>query len=201
MTDDARQFAPATLRNRDAILDVLKRYLPEDGLVLEVASGTGEHILHFARHCADLIWQPSDPSPEARASIAAWLADQPLPNVLPPLALDAEQMPWPVNAADALVCINMVHISPWEATLGLMQGAGAILSQGAPLLLYGPYRRSDRPLEPSNADFEQSLKARDQRWGLRELDAVIALAEENGLRFVEVVEMPANNCMPVLMKR
>ena len=200
MTEDARQFAPATLRNRDAILDVLQRYLPEDGLVLEVASGTGEHIVHFARHCADLIWQPSDPSPEARASIAAWLADQPLPNVLPPLALDAAEMPWPINAADALVCINMVHISPWEATLGLMQGAGTILAQGAPLLLYGPYRRSDRPLEPSNADFDQSLKERDPRWGLRELDAVIALAEENGLRFVEVVEMPANNCMPIFTK-
>jgi hypothetical protein len=187
---DARH-APATARNREPILAVLREVLPETGLVLEVASGTGEHVRFFAEALPGLAWQPSDPDPDARASIAAWCAG--VPNIHPPLALDAAAPDWPIAAADAILCINMVHISPWGATEGLFAGASRLLAPGAPLYLYGPYRRADVPTAPSNEAFDASLKARDRAWGLRDLADVIAAGDRDELRFERLVEMPANN--------
>jgi len=186
--------APAALRNRDAIAAVLREVLPESGRVLEVASGTGEHATHFARLFPRLDWQPSDPDPEARASILAWSEAAGLPNLHAPIALDSASNQWPVQSADALLCINMVHISPWRSTEGLMRGAGRVLAgAGAPLILYGPYRRPGVPTAPSNEAFDASLKARDPQWGLRDAEDVAAEAGRNGLRLDKIVEMPANN--------
>ncbi|HKT84553.1 MAG TPA: DUF938 domain-containing protein [Novosphingobium sp.] len=198
---DARRRAPAASRNRDPILAVLREVLPTAGLVLEIASGTGEHAVHFARGLPHLEWQPTDPDPEALASIAAWRDAEALPNLRAPLILDAAQPGWPLERADGVICINMVHISPWEATLGLMAGAGRILTSGAPLVLFGPFRREGRPLEPSNADFDLNLKARDPRWGLRLLEDVSAAAELEGLAFERFVEMPANNLSVIYRRR
>jgi hypothetical protein len=201
MTQDLRRSAPATLRNREPILSVLRPLLPDSGVVLEVASGTGEHAVHFARAQPGLRWQPSDPFADARRSIAAWIRAEKLNNVLPPLDLDAASEDWPIDQADAVLCINMIHISPWEATEGLMRGAGRLLASGHPLYLYGPYRRSGRPLEPSNAAFDADLRLRDERWGLRDVAAVEACAEDNGLALDQLVEMPANNLSLVFRKR
>jgi hypothetical protein len=180
---------------------VLRPALPETGLVLEIASGTGEHTMHFAAAMPALRWQPSDPSPDARASIAAWANAAGLANVLPPLDLDAASEAWPIARADAVLCINMIHISPWEATEGLMGGAARVLAPGQPLYLYGPYRRPGRAIEPSNAAFDADLRRRDPRWGLRDLDVVMACAEANGLLFDRVIEMPANNLSVIFRKR
>jgi len=193
--------APAALRNRDFIAAVLREALPASGMVLEVASGTGEHALHFARLFPRLDWQPSDPDPEARASMLAWSEAAGLPNLRAPAALDAACDRWPVERADALLCINMVHISPWEATEGLMRGAGRVLTEaGAPLILYGPYRRTGVATAPSNAAFDASLKARDARWGLRDVETVAVEAERNGLLLYTLVEMPANNLILVFRR-
>lgn len=197
---DRRLRAPAAARNRDPILAVLREELPASGLVLEVASGTGEHVVHFARALPALDWQPSDPDADARTSVAGWLDAEGLANVRAPLELDASTPAWPIDRADALVCINMIHISPWEATLGLMAGAGRILPAGAPLCLYGPYRRAGHPIEPSNAAFDESLKVRDPRWGLRLLEDVAACAAQQGLRLSRVVGMPANNLCVMFRK-
>lgn len=186
-----RQHAPATRRNREAIAEVLMNALPVKGLVLEVASGTGEHCAHFAREFPAQTWQPSDPDRQARESIAAWA--QGLPNIRPPLDLDAAASDWPIGRADAVVCINMVHVSPWQATLGLFAGAARVLAKGAPLVLYGAYRRDGVPTAPSNEAFDASLKAHDPRWGLRRLEDVRAEAEKAGFVFERLVEMPANN--------
>jgi hypothetical protein len=197
MSDDARRFAPATERNRTAILEVLRRVLPPSGLVLEVASGTGEHCAFFAAALPALDWQPSDPDAESRASVDAWCGR--LPNVRAALALDAAG-DWPVARAEAVLCVNMVHIAPWEATVGLMRGAGRVLGAGAPLVLYGPYRRDGVATAESNEDFDRSLRARDARWGLRRLEEVAAEAARNGFGAPEVVEMPANNVTVVFRK-
>jgi SAM-dependent methyltransferase len=197
----ARRFAPATARNRDPILEVLGLMLPESGIVLELASGTGEHVVHFARARPGLVWQPSDPSPEARESIAAWVAAEGLPNVLAPLALDAAAADWPLEHIDAAVCINMLHISPWAATEGLMRGVGERLASGGLLYIYGPFRRADASTAPSNEAFDADLKGRDARWGLRRLEDVRAEAEANGLGFEAFVEMPANNLSLIFRKR
>lgn len=197
---DARRHAPATSRNREPILAVLREVLPPSGLVLEIASGTGEHGVHFAGGLPGIKWQPSDPDADALTSIAAWRSEGPA-NLLPPIMLDAAAPVWPVERADAVVCINMIHISPWEATLGLMAGAGRILPPGAPLVLYGPFRREGRPLEPSNAAFDLSLKERDPRWGLRLLQDVSAAAEAEGLAFERLVQMPANNLSVIYRRR
>ena len=189
---DPRRFAPATERNRDPIAEVLGGVLPARGRVLEVASGTGEHVVHFAARFPEIVWQPSDPDPGALASIAAWKAEAGLANVLEPIRLDAAG-PWPAVEADAILCINMVHISPWAATEGLMRGAAAVLKPGAPLILYGPYRRAGVPTAPSNEAFDASLKARDPQWGLRQVEDVEAEALRNHLHLERVVEMPANN--------
>jgi hypothetical protein len=189
----ARRHAPATKRNREPIATLLAEELPERGLVLEIASGSGEHCAFFAGRFPDLQWQASDPEEAARASIAEWCDG--LPNVLPPLALDATAAAasWPITAADALLCVNMVHISPWEATLGLMAGAKRLLGPGAPLILYGPYRQRGVPTAQSNEAFDVSLKARDPRWGLRHVEDVSAAAAARGLTLQRVVAMPANN--------
>lgn len=199
-TDDLRRYAPAALRNRDPILNVLRQILPPKGLVLEVASGTGEHIVHFAHHLANLEWQPSDPSALARESIAAWIEAERLANIQPPIELDAAQDTWPVDQVAAILCINMVHISPWEATVGLIRGAGRILHPGGTLYLYGPYRRSGQPLEPSNAAFDRDLRKRDTRWGLRKLDDIIQCATDHGLIFEQSIDMPANNLSVIFRK-
>ena len=190
---DARRTAPHVARNAAPIIEVLRDVLPESGLVLEVASGSGEHALAFARAFPNLLWQPSDPDPAALASIEAWRATEGLPNLLAPLSLDAAATDWPIGHGDAILCINMVHISPWAATLGLLDGAARLLAPDAPLYLYGAYRRDGVPTAPSNEAFDASLKARNPEWGVRRLEDVTAEAERRGLCFDRVVEMPANN--------
>ncbi|HEX9963805.1 MAG TPA: DUF938 domain-containing protein [Allosphingosinicella sp.] len=192
-----KRFAPATERNRAPIAAVLRGALPERGLLLEIASGTGEHAARLSASFPRLRWQPSDPDPGALASICAWREEAGAPNLLEPLHLDASAEHWPVEAADAILCVNMVHISPWAATEGLMRGAGRLLPTGGPLILYGPYRRSGVPTAPSNEAFDESLKSRNPEWGLRELEAVEAEAARHGLGLERVVEMPANNLILV----
>ena len=198
--NDARRSAPHVARNAGAIVDVLRGILPDKGLVLEIASGSGEHGLHFARAFPSLTFQPSDPDPQALASIAGWREAEGPPNLLPPLELDASSAEWPLAAAEAILCINMVHISPWAATEGLMRGAGRLLAPGCPLYLYGAYRRAGVHTAPSNEAFDASLKARNSAWGVRDLEAVTAEAESNGLRLDAVIEMPANN-LSVVFRR
>jgi SAM-dependent methyltransferase len=190
---DLRRSAPAASRNQAPIAAVLRESLPASGLVLEIASGTGQHAAHFASAFPALAWQPSDPDPASLESIHAWREEAGLPNLLPPIRLDAEAWPWPVDRADAILCINMVHISPWAATLGLLRGAGGLLPSGGPLILYGPYRRAEVPTAPSNEAFDLSLKSRNQEWGLRDVEEVSDSAEGQGLRFERLFEMPANN--------
>lgn len=199
MSDD-RRSAPHVARNAVPITEVLRDILPERGLVLELASGSGEHGLHFARTFPELRWQPSDPEPAALRSIHAWRVESGLANLLPAIPLDVRATEWPVAHADAVLCINMIHISPWSATAGLMRGAGRLLGEGAPLYLYGPYRRAGVETAPSNAAFDESLKARDPEWGLRDLEAVAGEAEKNGLVLERVVEMPANNISAIFRK-
>lgn len=188
-----RAYAPAAARNREAIADVLSRWLPPTGLVLEVASGTGEHATMFAWRFPHIVWQPSDPAADALTSIEAWRVEANLPNLRSPIRLDAAS-DWPPLTVDGVVCINMVRISPWAATLGLIAGAAASLARGNPLILYGPFLQDGVPLAPSNADFDASLRSRDPSWGLRQVKTVSAAASP---RFVaeEVVAMPANNLM------
>jgi len=192
---DDKRHAPATLRNRDAIAAVLADWLPRSGTILEIASGSGEHLVHFAATFPHLDWQPSDPDPAALTSIAAWSAEADLANSAPPLALDASAPDWPLAAADAVLCINMVHISPWEATLGLFAGAARLAAAGAPLILYGPYMEADVPTAESNIAFDASLRARNPAWGLRDTAAVEAAAADAGWAFAERRAMPANNLM------
>lgn len=198
---DQLPSSPAARRNREPIADVLRNALPEQGTVLELASGTGEHAAYLAEQFPKLRWQPSDPDREALAAIEAWREHAPLDNFAPPLRIDAEEQPWPVSRADAILCINMVHISRWQATQGLMRGAAQLLPAGAPLILYGPYLREGVPTAPSNLAFDQSLRARNPEWGLRDVAAVTTEAETQGLRFERLVEMPANNLMLVFRRR
>lgn len=190
---DARRSAPSTQRNRDPILGVLARVLPPAGLVLEIASGSGEHAVYFAARLPALAWQPSDPDEANRASITAWRDDAALPNLRAPLALDATWDRWPIERADAMVNINMIHIAPWAACEGLMRGAARLLPPGAPLVLYGPFRRGGRHTAPSNEAFDRGLRARDAAWGVRDLEAVERAAAAAGLPLDEIVEMPSNN--------
>ena len=198
---DLRQHAPAAERNRQPILAVLERVLPATGTVLEIASGTGQHAVHFAAALPQLIWQPSDPGEEARASIAAWTAHNGLANVRAPLALDVRNASWGIDAADAIVCINMIHISPWESAQALIGGAGRLLQTGGVLFLYGPYRRGGAHTAPSNAAFDAQLRSRDPSWGVRDMEDVVALADAAGFDSDERVEMPANNFCLVFRKR
>jgi len=194
--------SPSTARNRDPILEVLRPRLPAQGLVLEIAAGAGEHAVYNAAALPGLQWQPTDPDPEALASIAAWRAHAGLPNLLPPLRLDAAASDtWPVAQAAAIVNINMVHISPWAATQGLMAGAARLLPARANLFLYGPYIERDVETSPSNLAFDQSLKSRSPAWGIRHLDDVAALAAKHGLALAERIAMPANNLVLIFQKR
>jgi SAM-dependent methyltransferase len=196
----ARRSAPAALRNREPIAEVLAEWLPERGLVLEIASGTGEHAAFFAERFPSLDWQPSDIHPDALTSIAAWRGACGLPNVRVPLTLDAASREWPIEQADAILSINMVHISPWASALGLLDGAARLLPRGAPLILYGPWLKADIPTAPSNFDFDADLKRRDSAWGLRSVEDFAAEAEPRGFALDAVRQMPANNLMMLWRK-
>jgi SAM-dependent methyltransferase len=193
----AKGFAPAAERNRQPILDVLRRVLPPAGLVLEVASGTGQHAIFFSERLPALQWQPTDASPEALQSIGARVDDAARDNLLAPLDLDVRSPQWPISQADALLCINMIHISPWEATEALFQGASQLLEVGAPLITYGPYRLHGEHTAPSNAAFDQSLRSRNARWGVRDIDDLRDLGGRRGFVLEERVGMPANNMILV----
>lgn len=189
----AKGFAPAAERNRQPILDVLRRVLPSAGLVLEVASGTGQHAIFFSEHLPSLRWQPTDASSEAVQSIGAWVDETARENILAPLDLDVRSPQWPIAKADALVCINMIHISPWETTEALFHGASKLLAGGAPMVTYGPYRLQGEHTAPSNAAFDQSLRSRNARWGVRDIDELLELGVRTGFTLEERVSMPANN--------
>jgi len=193
-----KRFAQSAERNKGPILEVLRRVLPASGLVLEIASGTGQHAIHFARALPSVQWQPSDADPELRRSVEAWIRDEGLANVRAPIALDVHDEPWPIDRADAIVCINMIHVAPWESTLALFQGASAV--GATTVFLYGPYRRFGAHTAPSNEQFDASLKANDPTWGVRDLEAVEKVAMERGFALAEVVPMPANNFSAVFRK-
>ncbi|HSO41746.1 MAG TPA: DUF938 domain-containing protein [Rhodospirillales bacterium] len=191
-----RRHAPAALRNRGSILDVLRRVLPSTGMVLEIGSGSGEHITFFAAELPELVWQPSDLDPANLASIAAWIAEAPRPNLRAPLQFDAADPPWPgvePGSLDAVLCINVIHISPWSVCQGLAAGAAAALRPRGLLTLYGPYMRGGRHTAPSNEAFDRTLKQCDPLFGVRDLDDVEAEARRHGFRLADVVAMPANN--------
>lgn len=190
----------AAERNKDPILRVLERVLPRQGLVLEIASGTGQHVAHFAAANPSLTWQPTDVNEELFESIAAHVEGAGVSNVLPAALLDVTQDQWPVSSADAIVCINMIHISPWETTPGLFTGARRILSGGSKILLYGPYRRERRHTAPSNEAFDAALRAQNPSWGVRDMEAVVETAQSKGFGVEDIVEMPANNYSLVFEK-
>jgi hypothetical protein len=213
---DARQYAPATERNREPILNVLQEVLPPQGTVLEIASGTGEHAIFLTPRLAPLKWLPSDVNPIACASIAAWQDQQPANELYPPVEMDVCRRPWPIEQeplpeslwntdfrlADlvAIVNINMVHIAPWEACLSLMEGAGQLLPIGGILYLYGPFKQRGTHTAPSNASFDQSLRYQNPLWGVRDLEQVLEVARANHLKFLKTVEMPANNLSVVFQR-
>ncbi len=188
-----KRHAPATARNREPILEVLRPRLPAEGLVLEVASGSGEHVVHFAAALPRLVFQPSDPSSDARASIDDWAGASGLANVRPAVALDATAPQWPVTRAAAVLCSNMIHIAPWAAAVGLIVGAARVLPARGLLYLYGPFRLSGGHTAPSNDAFDRDLRERNAAWGVRDLEAVTALAATHGFAAPEVIDMPANN--------
>ncbi|HTO45123.1 MAG TPA: DUF938 domain-containing protein [Burkholderiales bacterium] len=190
---DGKWFIPAAERNKGPILDILARVLPKQGVVLEVASGTGQHVIQFAKALPGLAWQPSDPDPELRESIALHIKEQQLANVNPPIDLDVTRLPWPLQTADAVVCINMIHVAPWPATLALLKGAKALLPAQHVLFLYGPYRRFGQHTSKSNEQFDFDLRAHDPEWGLRDLETVSEAAASCGFMLAEIVDMPANN--------
>jgi SAM-dependent methyltransferase len=193
---DPRRHAPAALRNQQPILEVLRRVLPAKGSVLEIGSGSGQHVTAFARELPGLVWQPSDVAADNLASIAAWGTEAPQPNLRPPLRLDAARPPWPgVEPAsfNAVLSINVIHIAPWAVCQGLLAGAATALGRPGLLVLYGPYRRGGRHTAPSNEAFDRMLKEQDPRFGVRDLGEVEAEASRYGFRLAEVVEMPANN--------
>jgi len=190
---DGRWVAPAAERNKGPILEVLQRVLPPRGVVLEIGSGTGQHVVHFAKALSQLSWQPSDPDAENRQSIALWSRVEELGNVRAPLALDVRERPWPIDAADAIVCSNVVHVSPWAATLALFDGVREVLPSEGVLFLYGPYRRGGRHTAPSNEKFDADLRAHNPEWGLRDIDELAEVADRVGFALAEIVDMPANN--------
>jgi SAM-dependent methyltransferase len=215
--EDARKYAPATERNRVPILEVLQRVLPSTGTVLEVAAGTGQHAVFFAPRLTPRKWLPTDPNPILRDSIKAWCQHYPSDNLYPPLDLDVCSPIWSVERDElldelnqfdletypfsAIVCINMIHIAPWEACLGLMAGAKRLLQTGGILYLYGPYKQGGRHTAPSNADFDQSLRIQNPDWGVRDLEEVVAAAAAQSLSLLETVLMPANNLSVVFQRQ
>lgn len=203
MTSDPRLYAPSAARNRDPIWEVLQHQLPTRGLVLEIASGSGEHITHFARASTanpGLVFQPTDADATARASIDAWVAALGLDNVRPAHELDASAPHWSIANADVVICINMIHISPWLATIGLIEGAARLLPSNGLLFLYGPYRRDGRHTSPGNEAFDQDLRQRNPAWGVRDVEAVAALAASAGFGSPSIEQMPANN-LAVMFRR
>src|ERR1041384_3525192 len=200
-TPDGKWSAPSAERNKGPILDVLARVLPRRGLVLEIASGTGQHVVHFAKALPGLTWQPSDPDAELRESVALRLREEPRANVNSPIELDVTRLPWPLQTADAVLAINMIHVAPWSATLALFEGAKALLSTEQVLFLYGPYRRFGRHTSESNARFDLDLRAQSPEWGLRDLEAVSEVAAGAGFALAETVEMPANNFSLIFKRR
>ena len=197
---DPRFYFPHVARNREAILQVLRRALPSQGLVLEVASGSGEHAAYFAERLPSLIWQPSDLDPRSLASIAAHRMAADAPNLLAPVCLDATSEQWPVESADALVCINMTHISPWAVSEGLMAGARRVLRMGGVIYLYGPYKIDGRHTAQSNKEFDAWLGTQNAQWGVRDFADIADLAARNNLVLIETVPMPANN-LSIIFKR
>ncbi len=192
---------PAPERNKEPILQVLGRVLPPSGTLLEIASGTGQHAVYFAAQLPGLRYQPTDFEDANLASIEAWRSEAQLPNLLPPLRVDVREEPWPVAAVDAIYCANMVHIAPWECAIGLLRGAGKHLSRDGVLVLYGPFRVGGAHTAPSNQSFDEDLRRRDARFGVRDLEDVTALAAEHGLELSERVEMPANNQSLIFRRR
>ena len=197
----SRRDAPATHRNREPILDVLRRWLVEPALVLEIASGTGQHAVYFTKELPHLSWQPSDQDADALASIESWVAEEGGGNVAAPIELDASAASWPIDRADAIFNANMIHISPWAVAEGLFAGAGRVLPMGGLLFLYGPFFVEGEATAPSNTSFDEDLRRRNAEWGIRDLEAVTALASENGLSRVESCDLPANNKLIVFRKK
>lgn len=198
---DERQYSAAAERNAAPILEVLRRRLPaEPARVLEVAAGSGQHAVRFAHALPHVRWQPTDADPDALASIRARAAQSPAPNLAPPLHLEVDAAEWPVEHADAVVCVNLLHIAPWTATTGLCAGAARVLPPAGELLVYGPFRVGGRHTADSNARFDEQLRARDPAWGIRDLDAVAEVAAGHGLEHVETVPMPANNRLVVFRR-
>jgi len=195
---DDRRSAPAAQRNREPIADVLREWLPEEGVVLEIASGTGEHAVYFAERFPRLRWQPSDIDPGALRSIHAWRASSKPENLAEPIVVDASAQDWPIDRADAVLSINMVHISPWASALGLIDGAARLLPPGGPLILYGPWLKDDIETAESNLAFDADLKRRDPEWGLRRVEEFASAASAKGLSLEETRPMPANNLMLLL---
>jgi SAM-dependent methyltransferase len=201
-TAHGKWSTPSAERNKGPILDVLARVLPRRGLVLEIASGTGQHVVHFAKALSDLTWQPSDPDAELRESIALRVREEQLANINSPIDLDVTRLPWPLQTADAMVAINLIHVAPWPATtLALFEGARALLSTEHVLFLYGPYRRFGRHTSESNAQFDLELRAHNPEWGLRDMEAVSDVAAGAGFVLAETVEMPTNNFSLVFKRR
>jgi len=198
---DAKQYAPAAARNREPIAQALRGVLPPSGLVLEIASGTGEHAVHFARCFPDLDWQPSDMAEAALSSIAAWREESGATNLKAPLRIDLLSGTWPIDRADAIFCANMAHIAPWEATVGLFEGAGRILDGAGPLVIYGPFLEKGLATAPSNMAFDANLKARDASWGLRRLEDLDRLAVRAGMVRTARAAMPANNLLLVYRRK
>ena len=190
-----RRSAPAAQRNRELIAGVLAEWLPDRGVVLEIASGTGEHAVHFAERFPGLEWQPSDVHADALGSIRAWRDDSGLSNIREPIVVDASSADWPVERADAVLSINMVHISPWASALGLIENASRLLGAGAPLILYGPWLKDGIPTAASNLAFDADLRRRDPQWGLRRVEDFAQSASGKGLDLAEIRQMPANNLM------
>ena len=206
LESDKRQYAPAAERNREPILAVLRQYLPPEGTVLEIASGTGQHAAYFAPQLVPRYWLPSDPQPHLRDSIEAWRQQTQTINLLSPIDIDAASLDWQialsgdVPAVTAIVNINMIHIAPWMAGLGLLAGAGRLLPTGGVLYLYGPYQRGNQHTAPSNADFDNWLQSQNPDWGVRNLESVIEAASKQDLQLDQVIEMPANN-LSVVFRR
>jgi len=196
-----RRRHPSAERNKGPILGVLRRILPGSGTVLEIASGTGQHVVHFAAALPHLAFQPSDPDPGCRESVAGWIGEAGVSNISPPLGVDVRLPDWGVDTADAVICANMIHIAPWACAEGLAAGAARLLPAQGPLVIYGPFKRDGAHTAPSNEAFDASLRAQDPDWGIRDLEAVEALGEAHGLVLEEIVEMPANNLTVVLRKR
>ena len=199
--EEGRLVSPSAERNKGPVAEVLKQALPDRGLVLEIGSGTGQHVVHFAKETPHLTWQPSEGDPECLHSIAAWIAAEGPANVLAPLRLDVGEQPWPIASAAAVVSLNMIHIAPWDSGMALIRGAAAILEPGAMLFLYGPFRRAGVHTSPSNEAFDQQLRARNADWGVRDLEEVARYAAAHGFDAPETHEMPANNLSVVLRKR